>query len=87
MPGKAAAIRRPREGKDFCWRSLGGRIVVGGSAWVGALLLGALVVAIVAHATTAENVDTAFSGFLWTLLLVGVVVGMIWVFGAWIAGG
>ena len=53
-----------------------------------ALVFGAMVVvAIVAWATPGDNVDTAFSGFVWTLLLVGVVAGMIWGFGAWVLGG
>jgi hypothetical protein len=61
---------------------------VDGGAWVAALLLGAVVVAIVvAWATSGENVDTAFNGCVWTLLLVGLVVGMVWAFGAWIVGG
>lgn len=58
-----------------------------GSAWVAAVLLGAVVVAVVAWATTADNIDTAFSGFAWTLLLVGFVIGMILGFGAWVSGG
>ncbi len=63
-------------------------MVAGGGALVAALLLGAAVaVAVVAWATTAKNVDTAFGGCAWTLALVAVVVGMIWAFGAWVAGG
>ncbi|MDP9479604.1 MAG: hypothetical protein M3R38_28735 [Actinomycetota bacterium] len=57
------------------------------TTWVAAWLLGAVAVAVVASATTGENVDTAFSGCVWTMLLVGLVVGMIWAFGAWVAGG
>ena len=53
-----------------------------------ALVFGAMaLVAIVAWATSGDNVDRAFSGFLWTLLLVGIVAGMIWGFGAWVLGG
>ena len=52
-----------------------------------ALVFGAMVVvAIIVWATSGDNVDTAFSGFLWTLLLVGVVAAMIWGFGAWVIG-
>lgn len=61
-------------------------MVADGGAWVAALLIGVVVVAVVASATTEKNVDTAFSGFLWALLLFGVVAGMVWGFGAWIAG-
>ncbi len=59
------------------------------TTWVAAWLLGAVSTfsPVVADATTGENVDTAFSGCVWTMLLVGLVVGMIWAFGAWIAGG
>jgi hypothetical protein len=60
---------------------------VGGGTLVLAALLGAIVVSAVLWAWSGENVDTAFSGFLWTLVLVGVVVGMLWAFGAWVAGG
>jgi hypothetical protein len=52
----------------------------------GAMVVVVVVVAIVAWATSGDNVDTAFSGFVWTLLLVGVVAGMIWGFGAWVLG-
>ena len=53
-----------------------------------ALVFGAMVVvAIVAWATSGDNVDTAFSGFVWTLILIGVVAGMIWGFGGWVLGG
>ena len=51
-----------------------------------ALVFGAMVVAIIVWATSGDNVDTAFSGFVWTLLLIGVVAGMIWGFGAWALG-
>jgi hypothetical protein len=37
-------------------------------------------------ASSADNVDTAFSGRAWTAVLVGVVVGMIRAFGAWVGG-
>lgn len=57
-----------------------------GGTWLAALLLGAVAVAVLAHATTADNVDTAFSGCVWTLLVVGVVAGMIWGFSAWVVG-
>ncbi len=60
----------------------------GGTALIAALVFGAMVViAIVVWATSGDNVDTAFSGFVWTLLLIGVVAGMIWGFGAWALGG
>ncbi len=52
-----------------------------------ALVFGAMVVAIIVWATSGDNVDTAFSGFLWTLLLIGVVAGMIWGFSVWALGG
>ncbi len=59
-----------------------------GATLSAALVFGAMVVvAIVAWATSGDNVDTAFSGFVWTLLLIGVVAGMIWGFGAWVLGG
>ena len=51
-----------------------------------ALVFGAMVVAIIVWATLEDNVDRAFSGIVWTLLLVGVVAGMIWGFGAWVLG-
>ena len=61
---------------------------MGGGTLGAALAFGAMVVvAIIVWATSGDNVDTAFSGFLWTLLLVGVVAGMIWGFGAWVLGG
>lgn len=59
----------------------------GATLVLAALFLGVVAVPAVLWATSADNVDTAFSGFAWTLLLVGSVVGMIWAFGAWIAGG
>ncbi len=58
----------------------------GGTALSAALVFGAMVVAIILWATLGDNVDTAFSGFVWTLLLVGVVAGMIWGFSAWVLG-
>ncbi len=59
-----------------------------GGTLTAALVFGAMVVvAIVVWATSGDNVDTAFSGFLWTLLLIGVVAGMIWGLGAWVLGG
>ncbi len=59
-----------------------------GGTLTAALVFGAMVVvAIVVWATSGDNVDTAFSGFVWTLLLIGVVAGMIWGFGAWVLGG
>ena len=57
-----------------------------GGEWLAALLLGAVVVTVVAHATTTDNVDTAFSGCVWTVLVVVGVTGMIWGFSAWVAG-
>ncbi len=51
------------------------------------MLLGAAVVAVLALAASGKYVDTAFSGCVWTLFLVGLVVGMIWAFSAWVAGG
>ena len=54
----------------------GGRRVVGGT-----------LDAIVVWWTSGFRVDTAFSGFLWTLLLIGGVAGMIWGFGAWVLSG
>lgn len=57
-----------------------------GGTLLAALLLGAVVVAVVANSTTADNVDTAFSGFVWTLLVVSIVAGMVWGFSAWVAG-
>ncbi len=59
-----------------------------GGTLTAALVFGAMVVvAIVVWATSGDNVDTAFSGFVWTLILIGVVAGMIWGFGAWVLGG
>ena len=61
--------------------------MAGGTALSAALVFGAMVVGVVVWSTSGDNVDTAFSGFLWTLLLVGIVAGMIWGFGAWALGG
>ena len=52
-----------------------------------ALIFGAMVVDVVVWATLGDNVDTALSGFVWTLLLIGVVAGMIWGFSVWALGG
>ena len=61
--------------------------MAGGTTLSATLVFGAMVVvAIIVWATSGDNVDTAFSGFVWTLLLVGVVAGMIWGFGAWVIG-
>ena len=51
------------------------------------LVFGAMVVAIIVWATSGDNVDTAFSGFLWTLLLIAGVAGMLWAFSAWVVDG
>ena len=56
------------------------------STLVLAALLGAIAVPAVLWATSRDNVDTEFSGCLWTLILVGVAVGVIWGLGAWVAG-
>ena len=62
--------------------------MAGGTTLSATLVFGAMVViAIIVWATLEDNVDTAFSGFVWTLLLVGVVAGMIWGFGRWALGG
>lgn len=58
-----------------------------GGVWVAALLFVAVAVAVFASATTGDKVDTPLSGFLWTLLLVGVVAGVVWGLGAWVVGG
>ncbi len=56
-----------------------------GSTWIAILWLGAVVVSAALWAASGENVDTAFSGCLWALILVGIVVGIVWGFGAWVA--
>ncbi len=81
------ACRRPREHQAWAAVVLPRRRVVGGGTLVLAALLGAMVVAAALWATSGDNVDTAFSGFLWALLLFGVVTGMIWGLGAWVVGG
>ena len=62
-------------------------MVVGTGASIAASLFGAVVVvAVLFWAASSDNVDTAFSGCAWTAVLVGVVAGMIWAFGAWVGG-
>ncbi len=58
-----------------------------GGTLVLAALLGAIAVSALLWAWSEENVDTAFSGCVWTLVLVVVVVGMVWALGAWVVGG
>ncbi len=58
-----------------------------GGTLVLAALVGAVVVSAVVWASLGDNVDTEFSGCLWTLVLVATVVGMIWAFGAWVVDG
>ena len=62
-------------------------MVVGTGASIAVSLFGAVVVvAVVFWAAWSDNVDTAFSGCVWTAVLVGVVVGMVRAFGAWYDG-
>ena len=62
-------------------------MAVGTGACIAASLFGAVVVAVVLlWAASSDNVDTAFGGCAWTAVLVGVVSGMIWAFGAWVGG-
>ena len=61
-------------------------MAVGTEASIAASLFGAVVVAVLFWAASSDNVDTAFGGCAWTAVLVGVVSGMIWAFGAWVGG-
>ena len=65
---------------------MGGGTALSAALVFGAMVVATMVVAIIAWATSGDNVDTAFSGIVWTLLLVGVVAGMIWGFGALVLG-
>ena len=58
-----------------------------GGTFILAALVGVVAVYAVPWALLGDNVDTEFSGCLWTLVLFAIVVGMIWAFGAWVVDG